>query len=743
MSREEDVLSKVFDYIILGTGCEESIVAASLQKNGKEVLQLDSHDFYGGYDTSLSLKEFLDIHRKAESPDFHFPDSTKDYVAPDDIKALLEDENTKKLKFPERQTLKELKIDACDDLPSELTDKSRRITIDLHPRLTFGRSIATETMVTSGVSSYLEFKLLNGAHVLTKSNKEMVSKQVPAAKKDVFSSGDYSLLEKHKLMGFLMYLNDLKIAADAEKFNEEISDSSRAKGHVHNWNEITLGTARSLLRPQNKATKTYPIAQYEHRPFLEFLEKEVRITGYTANLFLYAIATLPGVHPSHHWPSEEDSIKTYTTAQVLPRLLRYIGSIGIYGPTAYLVPMYGVSELAQAYSRTAALKGSIHMLRARFDSYLIQSSSLESNSSNALEQTTSSMKGVVLSSGLVLRAKNYVIRSDFLPSSLLKCTGSEHLVAGVFILDSPWNWARAQASSNSENATPTDNSKLEELRFGVCCPGELESDFPYTIFALQQGPSNGMTSKLSDDRVSVLTHLYSIVNEESDVPRAYENIQRLASKLWIETPASPRVEASAASEEATGEAETTEPTPTPVPSSSIAPAAPVTATPRVLWRARYSIRYPTFAPSEAAPLPANVTLVHAKVSRASPDTDCLFEGAEALYRDLGGVGPLFTKAEEPGDDNAAEEADGVGGASGDISPEGEVDLTEEAMQGTEGGMVGSKDSKERKDAGVPVQSASSTEAIASELPEAARALQENPDDLQAALSLLNIADLDI
>ena len=103
-------------------------------------------------------------------------------------------------------------------------------------------------------------------------------------------------------------------------------------------------------------------------------------------------------------PSRGSSVTTTIDAATGMRLLcRHLAAIGRFGSTAFLVPMYGSSELSQAFCRLCAVKGGIYMLRtegvaavvgpATLSSLLLSSSVVASVTSN------SSMDGSGSSSG--------------------------------------------------------------------------------------------------------------------------------------------------------------------------------------------------------------------------------------------------------------------------------------------------------------------------------------------------------
>ena len=114
--------------IILGTDTTLSILSAyfppsALARSGQKVLHLDSCEYYGGTDASLTLPEFLTFMAAGDQSSFV-------------QKEVLVSPPTS----PDFQSL------------------SRKFVLDLQPRLQYGAGLAVELMVQGGVSQYLEFK---------------------------------------------------------------------------------------------------------------------------------------------------------------------------------------------------------------------------------------------------------------------------------------------------------------------------------------------------------------------------------------------------------------------------------------------------------------------------------------------------------------------------------------------------------------------------------------------------------
>lgn len=52
-------LPKEVDLIVVGTGFQESVIAAAASRVGKIVLHIDGNDFYGGFWSSFNFENFM------------------------------------------------------------------------------------------------------------------------------------------------------------------------------------------------------------------------------------------------------------------------------------------------------------------------------------------------------------------------------------------------------------------------------------------------------------------------------------------------------------------------------------------------------------------------------------------------------------------------------------------------------------------------------------------------------------
>ncbi|CAE6508948.1 unnamed protein product [Rhizoctonia solani] len=246
---QDELRESHFDAVVVGTGLTQSIVAAALASINKPIIHIDESESYGGPHASLALSELSSF-----DPTFH---------------------------------------------PSLI---SRQYSLSLTPHLIPATGPFIAALVNSGVSRYGSFVLPKRVVIRTQEG----FKNVPANKQDVFKDKAIGLVQKRRLIKFLMFASG------------EFEGSSELNGK-------------------------------ETTPLLEFVREVFGIDKELAEALSYAVAFCVDAKD-----------------QTLPALLRtrtYLRSVGRYGPSPFLIGHYGGSgELAQGFCRTCAVGGGTYVL---------------------------------------------------------------------------------------------------------------------------------------------------------------------------------------------------------------------------------------------------------------------------------------------------------------------------------------------------------------------------------------------
>eukprot|EP00948_MAST-09A_sp_MAST-9A-sp1_P000388 g388.t1 len=261
---------------------------------------------------------------------------------------------------------------------------------------------------------------------------------VPCAKEELFKSTQLSMLEKRHIMRFLRFCFDkttrdnereeLRKQAESENQKLAFSNSTNTLAEAVAWRNEQRGglnKGRALPRPQNKkvvqglelafqkacsmTSSTEVTKDNKSNSFVDFLKNECRLSDRVCSLITYAIALQDkdqyekkndATHSSN--TQNDDAKKLQSSTSILSVALgvalvqRYLSSLYIYGPTAFLLPMYGIQELPQVFSRYCAIWGGITMLNnpltfARFIDYQSEKKEEEIGEKTKKDTTSSSI----------------------------------------------------------------------------------------------------------------------------------------------------------------------------------------------------------------------------------------------------------------------------------------------------------------------------------------------------------------
>ncbi|EMD31811.1 hypothetical protein CERSUDRAFT_119383 [Gelatoporia subvermispora B] len=267
------------DAAVFGTGLSESVAAAALSKAGFSVVHIDANAYYGGNDASLTFDELIQWAHERTTPS---EDKEPTYIS------------VQKQRY------------TSISRSSETLPQSRQYSFSLSPTVIPSLGPLIDSLVTSGVSRYGGFKLLERLGMF---DRPGVVRSVPSSKEDVFKSRELSLVDKRRLMRFLVF----------------------AAGQFEGTMELT---------------------GRENTPFFGFLRDIFSLDERTASSVAFGLALCVSVQDP--------------TLPALQRLRRYSKSVGRYGPSAFLVGHYGgVGEVAQGFCRTSAVSGGTYILGRR------------------------------------------------------------------------------------------------------------------------------------------------------------------------------------------------------------------------------------------------------------------------------------------------------------------------------------------------------------------------------------------
>lgn len=259
-------MEETYDVIVLGTGLKECILSGMLSVSGKRVLHVDRNKYYGGESASITPLE--DLFAKFDRP-------------------------TDKL--------------TC-------YGKGRDWNVDLIPKFLMANGELVKLLIHTGVTKYLEFKVVDGSYVY---RGDKIAK-VPANEKEALSSNLMGIFEKRRFRSFLVYVQ-----------NFDFEDKST-------WKEMD-------------PDKTPTWRLYDK---FGLNDNTAEFTGHALALF------------------RNDDYLGLPCGVLIRRVKLYCESLARYGKSPYLYPLYGLGELPQAFARLSAIYGGTYMLDKPVDEIL-------------------------------------------------------------------------------------------------------------------------------------------------------------------------------------------------------------------------------------------------------------------------------------------------------------------------------------------------------------------------------------
>ena len=270
--------------------------------------------------------------------------------------------------------------------------ESRRFSIDLSCKLLLSGGKMVESMIKSDVGRYLEFKAVENVYIVRSGN----ICNVPCSKSDVFNSKLLTAIEKRVLMKFLQFANDW--------------GQVDAGGELSTLNERELSKGAALSRPQNKNFRksSFHVEGFEYLSFRKFMEHN-KIPENLQEIIVYALCL-----DIRNISIEKDGESCHlSTLNALRALHLHLNSLGRYGSTAFLYPLYGVAEISQAFCRMCAVWGGIYILRRGISQFIV-------------DKTRNVVCAVEDDTGKIFGCRNVICRStewiDDLSLSEVVCT---------------------------------------------------------------------------------------------------------------------------------------------------------------------------------------------------------------------------------------------------------------------------------------------------------------------------------
>ena len=198
--------------------------------------------------------------------------------------------------------------------PKKEYGENRDWNVDLIPKFVMANGNLVKLLLKTNVSQYLEWKCVDGTFVY-QWEKPVFGKahgvihKVPATPNEALSSSLMTLFEKNRCRKFFSYVNDF-----------ELKDKKTYEGH----------------NPQDTFEK---------------LVKDFGLEPNTIDFIGHAVALYT-----------DDNFMKDKAITTIDRMQLYFSSIGRYGDSPFIYPVWGLSGLAEGFSRLTALYGGTYML---------------------------------------------------------------------------------------------------------------------------------------------------------------------------------------------------------------------------------------------------------------------------------------------------------------------------------------------------------------------------------------------
>ena len=331
----------------------------------------------------------------------------------------------------------------------KIKKKWRHFNIDLSPKVLHCSGDMVKLLINSDVAKYCEFKTIT--RILTIQDDKII--QVPCSRADVFDCKYVSMIEKRMMMKFLQFCTEYQSTPEQYK-------------------------------------------DYEDKPFEEFLKSQ-KLSEKIKHYVQHAIAM---------------AAPSTTTVEALASIQRFLHSLGRYGNTAFLWPMYGSGELPQCFCRMSAVFGGI---------YYLQKAPVQ-----LVLNKDKKYDGIIDSDGLRLKSKWLIMNNSYAPESLLPEGQNKSLVSRAVLLINKSmlkDWAEhisllhlPVSDVNHEPVTLFELSYISQacpknlyvVHLTMPCKISAKKDLTPVVEKLFRFPEDDSSCVTEDDRPCILWSVY-------------------------------------------------------------------------------------------------------------------------------------------------------------------------------------------------------------------------------------------
>ena len=205
--------------------------------------------------------------------------------------------------------------------PPKTYGHNRDWNVDLIPKFIMANGKLVKMLLHTKVTRYLEWKCVEGSYVVQAqkagwvSNAKMAVCKVPANDMEALKSSLMSLMEKKRVIGLYKFINGV----------EENNSGTWAGLDLNNQ------SMRDVFKKYNIGENT-----------IDFMGHAVAL-------------------------NYSDAYLNQPAMETIKKMQLYLQSVGSYGDSCFLYPIYGLGGLPEAFSRLCAIHGGTYMLNSKVE----------------------------------------------------------------------------------------------------------------------------------------------------------------------------------------------------------------------------------------------------------------------------------------------------------------------------------------------------------------------------------------
>jgi Rab GDP dissociation inhibitor len=213
---------------------------------------------------------------------------------------------------------------------------NRDWNVDLIPKFIMAGGLLVKMLLHTKVTRYLEWKCVDGTYVMQHQDGGMFSKakntisKVPANDSEALKSNLMGIFEKRNCRNFYLYL-------------DKIDEKNPMTWGDHDINKVAM---KNVFAAHKLSENT-----------IDFLGHAVAL-------------------------HRDDSYLEQPAIDTIRKMNLYIDSLGKYGDSPFLYPIYGLGGLPESFSRLCAIHGGTYMLNTNVDEILFESGKVVGIQSN-------------------------------------------------------------------------------------------------------------------------------------------------------------------------------------------------------------------------------------------------------------------------------------------------------------------------------------------------------------------------